>query len=159
MKKAPSNRGSVHIKEICFHLKSNGRSRQTKVRQYICLASRPREDFSFPGPRYTSKSTLLRFAAKRIMVSGVCRPAASSFWRKRLWISLTLLSKCFRPSLSLWVPVSVFGVSSTCWKDMVMTTPVPMLMCHKETHKRLIDSSLLFRKFCFRTFFFNADML
>ena len=31
-----------------------------------------------------------------------------------------------------------------------------MLMCHKETHKRLIDSSLLFRKFCFRTFFFNA---
>ena len=34
-----------------------------------------------------------------------------------------------------------------------------MLMCHKETHKRLIDSSLLFRKFCFRTFFFNADML
>ena len=38
-----------------------------------------REDFSFPGPRHTSKSTLLRFAAKRIMVSGVCRPAASSF--------------------------------------------------------------------------------
>lgn len=37
--------------------------------------------------------------------------------------------------------------------------PVSMLMCHKETHKRLIDSSLLFRKFCFRTFFFNADML
>ena len=79
MKKAPSNRGSVHIKEICFHLKSNGCSRQTKVRQYICLASRPREDFSFPGPRHTSKSTLLRFAAKRMMVSGVCRPAASSF--------------------------------------------------------------------------------
>lgn len=37
--------------------------------------------------------------------------------------------------------------------------PGEMLMCHKETHKRLIDSSLLFRKFCFRTFFFNADML
>ena len=39
------------------------------------------------------------------------------------------------------------------------TTLGKMLMCHKETHKRLIDSSLLFRKFCFRTFFFNADML
>lgn len=40
-----------------------------------------------------------------------------------------------------------------------MITLGQMLMCHKETHKRLIDSSLLFRKFCFRTFFFNADML
>lgn len=40
-----------------------------------------------------------------------------------------------------------------------ITSPGGMLMCHKETHKRLIDSSLLFRKFCFRTFFFNADML
>lgn len=37
--------------------------------------------------------------------------------------------------------------------------PVSMLMCHKETHKRLIDSSPLFRKFCFSTSFFNADML
>ena len=43
--------------------------------------------------------------------------------------------------------------------DTGMTIPAQMLMCHKETHKRLIDSSLLFRKFCFRTFFFNADML
>ena len=35
--------------------------------------------FYYPGPRHTSKSTLLRFAAKRMMISGVCRPAASSF--------------------------------------------------------------------------------
>ena len=41
----------------------------------------------------------------------------------------------------------------------LMMSDETMLMCHKETHKRLIDSSLLFRKFCFRTFFFNADML
>ena len=43
--------------------------------------------------------------------------------------------------------------------EQAITIAELMLMCHKETHKRLIDSSLLFRKFCFRTFFFNADML
>ena len=46
---------------------------------HIVKSSQIREDFSFLGPRHTSKSTLLRFAAKRMMVSGVCRPAASSF--------------------------------------------------------------------------------
>ena len=38
-----------------------------------------------------------------------------------------------------------FGVPSTCWKVTVTTTPAPMLMCHKVTHKNLIDSSPLFR--------------
>ena len=46
-----------------------------------------------------------------------------------------------------------------CDDDTLLVIVEQMLMCHKETHKRLIDSSLLFRKFCFRTFFFNADML
>ncbi len=51
------------------------------------------------------------------------------------------------------------GDIQTVYLKNVITNPNIMLMCHKETHKRLIDSSLLFRKFCFRTFFFNADML
>ena len=46
---------------------------------------------------------------------------------KRLWNSLTLLSKFFRLWLSLWVPVSAFGVPSTCWKVMVTTIPAPSL--------------------------------
>ena len=41
--------------------------------------------------------------------------------------SSTLLSKFFRLWLSLWVPVSAFGVPSTCWKVMVTTTPAPSL--------------------------------
>ena len=117
--------------------------------------------FYYPGPRHTSKSTLLRLAAKRMMISGVYRPAASSFQfrRKRLWIfSIRPLRFC-RLSLLPWALVSACGAASTCWKVTVRITPAQMLMCHKETHKRLIDSSLLFRKFCFRTFFFNADML
>ena len=60
---------------------------------------------------------------------------------KRLWNSSTLLSKFFRLWLSLWVPVSAFGVPSTCWKVMVTTTPAAMLMCGKVTHKNLIDNS------------------
>ena len=60
--------------------------------------------------------------------------------------------------IALGAGLGIWGVI-TCWKVTETTTLVQMLMCHKETHKRLIDSSLLFRKFCFRTFFFNADML
>ena len=54
--------------------------RQAQILLYISL-NPPNlgRIFYYPGPRHTSKSTLLRFAAKRIMVSGVCRPAASSF--------------------------------------------------------------------------------
>lgn len=66
MKKLPQLRGSLHNH---FLYESS-----TSLNPPIS-----REDFSFPGPRYTSKSTLLRFAAKRMMISGVCRPAASSF--------------------------------------------------------------------------------
>ena len=50
----------------------------------------------------------------------------------KLLNSLTLLSKCFRLWLSLWVPVSACGVPSTCWKVTVTTTPAAMLMVNKE---------------------------
>ena len=53
---------------------------------------------------------------------------------KRLWNSLTLLSKSSRPSLLPSVPVSACGVLSICWRAMVTTTPAPMLMCDKVTN-------------------------
>ena len=64
---------------------------------------------------------------------------------KRLWNSSTLLSKFFRLWLLLWVPVSAFGVPSTCWKVTATTTPAAMLMCGKVTHKNFTDSSHYFR--------------
>ena len=70
-----------------------------------------------------------------------------------------MLSTFCRLWSSPWAAACACGAASTFWKVTARTTLPPMLMCHKETHKRLIDSSLLFRKFCFRTFFFNADML
>ena len=45
-----------------------------------------------------------------------------SIKEKRLWNSLTLLSKFFRLWLSLWVLASACGVPSTCWKVTVTTT-------------------------------------
>ena len=55
---------------------------------------------------------------------------------KRLWNSLTLLSKFFRLWLSLWVLVSACGVPSTCWKVMVTTTPAAMLMYGREAQSK-----------------------
>ena len=101
-----------------------------------------------PGPeRYTSKPTPAAVCGF-IMQLQVCTDGLqlSFIKEKRLWNSLTLLSKFFRLWLSLWVPVSACGVPSTCWKVTVTTTPAPMLMCDKVTHKKLIDSNLLFRK-------------
>ena len=63
-----------------------------------------------------------------------------------LWHFLNRQLPFFRLSLSLWVLVLVSGVSSTCWKVTATTTLAPMLMCHKVTHKKLIDNSPLFRK-------------
>ncbi len=40
----------------------------------------------------------------------------------------------------------VSGAASTFWKVTARTTLAPMLMCHKVTHKKLIDNSPLFRK-------------
>ena len=39
------------------------------------------------------------------------------------------------------VPVLVSGVSSTFWKATATITLVRMLMCHKVTHRNLIDSN------------------
>ena len=55
--------------------------------------------------------------------------------------------------------IGTIANTATILAGSLVGSRLKMLMCHKETHKRLIDSSLLFRKFCFRTFFFNADML
>lgn len=60
---------------------------------------------------------------------------------KRLWNSSTLLSKFFRLWLSLWVPVSAFGVPSTCWKVMVTTTPAAMLMYGREAQSKTKTAS------------------
>ena len=65
---------------------------------------------------------------------------------ENLWLSSIRLSRFFRRSLSPSVPVSQCGVLSTSWKATATTTPAPMLMCGKVTHKNLIDSSPLFRK-------------
>ena len=46
----------------------------------------------------------------------------------------------------LWALVLVSGVSSTCWKVTATTTLAQILMCHKVTHKKLIDNSPLFRE-------------
>ena len=98
--------------------------------------------FILLGPeRYTSKPTPAAVCGF-IMQLQVCTDGLqlSFIKEKRLWNSLTLLSKFFRLWLSLWVPVSACGVLSICWRVMVTTTPAPMLMCGKVTHKNLIDS-------------------
>ena len=97
--------------------------------------------------RYTGKSTSAAVRGSK-MYDFRCVLTGYNFFKikeKRLWNSLTLLSKFFRLWLSLWVPVSAFGVPSTCWKVMVTTTPAPMLMCGKVTNDNLIDSSHYFR--------------
>lgn len=67
-----------------------------------------------------------------------------------------MASKWFRYGFLIFF-LAMFGIM--VFQTYLVASGAEMLMCHKETHKRLIDSSLLFRKFCFRTFFFNADML
>jgi len=42
--------------------------------------------------------------------------------------------------IALGAGLGIWGAKATA-----TTTPVPMLMCHKVTHKNLIDSSPLFR--------------
>ena len=53
-----------------------------------------------------------------------------------LWHFLTLLLVFSRLSLLLLVPVSAFGVLSTCSKVTAMITPVRMLMYGKEASNR-----------------------
>lgn len=58
-----------------------------------------------------------------------------------LWHFSTAQSPFFRLSSSHWVPVLASGEPSTCWKAMVTTTLVPMLMYGKEAsnQKQEID--------------------
>ena len=73
-------------------------------------------DYSVPGPeRYTSKPTPAAVCGF-IMQLQVCTDSLqlSFIKEKRLWNSLTLLSKSSRPSLLPSVPVSACGVLSIC---------------------------------------------
>ena len=91
-----------------------------------------------PGPeRYTSKPTPAAVCGF-IMQLQVCTDGLqlSFIKEKRLWNSLTLLSKFFRLWLSLWAPVSASGVSSTCWKVTATTTPAQMLMYGREAQSK-----------------------
>lgn len=70
----------------------------------------------------------------------------SNLRRIILWDSLLLpFLRCLL-WLLLWALALAYGVWSTSWKVTVPTTLLPMLMCHKVTHKKLIDNSPLFRK-------------
>ena len=94
--------------------------------------------FILLGPeRYTRKPTPAAVCGF-IMQLQVCTDGLqlSFIKEKRLWNSLTLLSKFFRLWLSLWVPVSACGVPSTCWKVTATTTPAAMLMYGKEASNR-----------------------
>ena len=91
-----------------------------------------------PGPeRYTSKPTPAAVCGF-IMQLQVCTDGLqlSFIKEKRLWNSLTLLSKSSRPSLLPLVPVSAFGVPSTCWKVTATTTLAQMLMYGREAQSK-----------------------
>ena len=88
--------------------------------------------------RYTGKSTSAAVRGSK-MFDFRCVRTVYNFFKikeKRLWNSLTLLSKFFRLWLSLWVPVSACGVLSICWKVTATITPAPMLMYGKEASNR-----------------------
>ena len=96
-----------------------------------------------PGPeRYTSKPTPAAVCGF-IMQLQVCTDGLqlSFIKEKRLWNSLTLLSKSSRPSLLPSVPVSACGVLSICWRAMVTTTPAAMLMYDREAQSKTKTAS------------------
>ena len=45
-----------------------------------------------------------------------------------------------------WALALACGAWLICWRATARITRAPMLMCHKVTHKKLIDNSPLFRK-------------
>ena len=94
--------------------------------------------FILPGPeRYTRKSTLAAVRGFNRQLQVCTDGLQLSFIKeKRLWNSLTLLSKFFRLWLSLWVLASAFGVPSTCWKVMATITPAAMLMYGREAQSK-----------------------
>ena len=64
----------------------------------------------------------------------------------KIWISSIAQSMFCKLWSSPLAQVSESGASLTCWKDTETTIRGLMLMCHKVTHKKLIDNSPLFRK-------------
>ena len=93
--------------------------------------------------RGTPENSLCRSSRHNIYCFGCVRTVCNFFKikEKRLWNSLTLLSKFFRLWLWLWVPVSAFGVLSTCWKVMVTITPAAMLMYGREAQSKTKTAS------------------
>ena len=69
----------------------------------------------------------------------------------KIWISSIAQSMFCRPSSLPSEPVLASGVASICLRDTETTTQAQMLMCHKVTHKNLIDSSPLFRYYLTHT--------
>ena len=63
-----------------------------------------------------------------------------------IWLFSLLLSRLCRLSLLRWALAWACGALSICWRATVPTTRAPMLMCHKVTHKNLIDGNPLFPK-------------
>lgn len=63
-----------------------------------------------------------------------------------IWSFLILQSMFFRRLLRRLAAVLAFGASSIFWKATAMIIRAQILMCHKVTHKKLIDNSPLFRK-------------
>ena len=73
--------------------------------------------------------------------SGRVLPFPASY----IWSFSIPQSMSFRRSLRRLAVVLAFGASSIFWKAAAMIIRAQMLMCHKVTHKNLIDSSPLFR--------------
>ena len=69
----------------------------------------------------------------------------------KIWISSIAQSMFCKLWSSPLAQVSESGASLTCWKDTETTIRGLMLMCHKVTHKNLIDSSPLFRYYLTHT--------
>ena len=68
------------------------------------------------------------------------------FMEVNLWnFSIVQLILC-RPSLWASAARFAYGAASIFWRDTGRTTRQAMLMCHKVTHKNLIDRSPLFHK-------------
>ena len=74
--------------------------------------------------------------------SGRVLPFPASY----IWSFSIPQSMSFRRSLRRLAAVLAFGASSIFWKATAMIIRAQMLMCDKVTHKKLIDSNLLFRK-------------
>lgn len=79
--------------------------------------------------------------------SGRVLPFPASY----IWSFSIPQSMSFRRSLRRLAVVLAFGASSIFWKAAATIIRVQMLMCHKVTRKKLIDSNPLFRYYLTHT--------